>query len=94
MSIPAIEKHKITSEEKRIIALRRSAELKNRISDYLEIKEFIKTGIDLQHAAAKNKEKLLKIFKASEEQWQDWRWQMAHRIDSVTTLAKISGFGH
>ncbi|GBF33524.1 lysine 2,3-aminomutase [Desulfocucumis palustris] len=89
MSIPAIEKHKITAEEKRIIALRRAAELKNRISDYLEIKESIKTGIDLQDTVAKNKLKLLKYFNASEEQWQDWRWQMRHRIDSVTTLAKF-----
>ncbi len=89
MSIPAIEKHKITTEEKRMVALRRSAELKNRINDYLEIKELIKTGIDLQDTVAKNKEKMLKHFNATEEQWQDWHWQMGHRIDNVTTLSKF-----
>ena len=93
MSIPAIEKCKITSDEKRVIALRRSAELRQKITDYLDIKDTIKTGFDLQSVAEFNKKNLLKHYNATEEQWQNWRWQMAHRIDNVTTLSKLLDLG-
>ena len=36
-----------------------------------------------------NKAKLLGILGGSEEDWNDWKWQMKHRIDNVEDLAKF-----
>jgi glutamate 2,3-aminomutase len=89
MSVPVIEKCQFSGEEKRVIALRRSAELKKKISDYLEMKDTIKTGFDLQEIININRERLLIHFNSTEENWNDWRWQMSHRISDATTLARL-----
>ncbi len=85
----SIHKHTFTNEDKKDIAHRRASELKHRIADYLAVKDTIKTGFDIQQKAAQNREKLLHHYNASMEQWQDWQWQMNHRINNVTTLAQI-----
>jgi lysine 2,3-aminomutase len=78
-----------TDREKRNIALRRSAELKKRIGSYLERKDDIATGFDLQRRANSRKEQLLAYFRASEKDWEDWGWQMAHRISDAAVLGRI-----
>jgi lysine 2,3-aminomutase len=90
--MPAVEKRKFSDEEKRTMALRRAAELKKKISDYLEKKDVIHTGFDLREIIGLNKEKLLIHFGATEENWNDWRWQMSNRINDVTTLARLFCF--
>lgn len=35
------------------------------------------------------KEKLLSYFNGSDENWQDWHWQMAHRITNVDVLSRF-----
>lgn len=92
MSIPVSEKWKFSDEEKRTIALTRAAELKKKISDYLDKKDSIKTGFDLKEAIRLNKERLLNHFNATEEDWNDWRWQMSHRIRDAITLARLFDF--
>lgn len=74
---------------KKIISVGRAAELKSRISDYQEIKEEIKTGFEMQEVIKPNKEKLLALFKASIQDWDDWNWQMANRINDVEILAEL-----
>ncbi|MGI9862065.1 glutamate 2,3-aminomutase [Moorella naiadis] len=76
-------------EAKREIALTRAAELKARIVDYLEEKEKIPSGIEAAAGIAANKERILAYFGAGEEEWQDWRWQLTHRITSVAALAEL-----
>lgn len=92
MSIPVTEKWRFSDEEKRTIALMRAAELKKKIADYLEEKDSIKTGFDLQEIIRSNKEKLMAYFNATEENWNDWRWQVSHRISDAAVLAELFGF--
>lgn len=89
MSIPVSERLKFGDEEKRTIALTRAAELKKKINDYLEKKDTIKTGFELQDIVRVNKERLLIHYSATEKDWNDWRWQMSHRINDATTLARL-----
>ncbi len=76
-------------DEKRKIALQRADELKNRIRPYLEVKDSILTGFDLVDKNKKNKEKILDFFNATEDDWNDWHWQIRNRICDVETLGKI-----
>ena len=80
---------KLSVEEKRAISLKRVVELKKTIRDYQNTKDSIKTGFDLQDMIINNKLKMLVYFKATEENWNDWDWQLAHRINDVGTLSKI-----
>lgn len=92
MSVTIPENWKISEEEKRAISLTRAAELKSRISDYQEMKDAVKTGFEMQEIIKINKERLLSYFNATEDNWRDWRWQMAHRIDDVSTLSELFHF--
>ncbi|HHU32057.1 MAG: glutamate 2,3-aminomutase [Zhaonellaceae bacterium] len=82
-------KPELSQEEKRQIALRRASELKSRISDYLEVKDSIPCGLELTKQFQKNKERILGLLGGTEEDWQNWKWQMANRITSVEMLARI-----
>ena len=92
MSVRVLKKWKISEEEKRSISLRRASELRRSITDYLEAKNNLKTGFDLQELIGANKKKMLEYFNATEDDWENWRWQMAHRITDVKTLADLFGF--
>lgn len=78
-------------EEKREISLERATELKHKIDDYLEKKPLIKTGFEMSETLTGNKEKILAYFNATEEDWNNWHWQMSHRINDVHVLAQIMG---
>ncbi len=84
-----IGKYDTAGARKRVAALNRARELKGQISDYLEQKDLIKTGFDLQGAIRLNKERILKHFHAGEKDWQNWQWQMTHRINDVSVLETI-----
>ncbi len=92
MSLNIFESWKFGAQEKKAAALRRAAELKTRIGDYLKKKETIKTGFDLQDVFQLNKEKLLFHLNATKEDWNDWEWQMTHRIRDVDTLSKLFSY--
>ncbi len=79
----------LSQEEKQFLALKRARELKERISDFLEAKEKIYNGFDLQEKYLIQKEKILKFLSAAEEQWRDWRWQLRNRFTRVEELSKI-----
>ncbi|HPZ43126.1 MAG TPA: glutamate 2,3-aminomutase [Bacillota bacterium] len=89
MSLNAPQQKTISQDERTVIALNRAAELKERISDYLEEKETIKTGFDLENIILENKKRILNIFNATWKDWQNWRWQLSNRIHDVATLSKI-----
>jgi len=78
-----------TEAEKRAIALERAKELRQKIEPYLEAQKEIETGFKLADRFAARKEKLKEIFGATEEQWNDWHWQVANRITDVDTLSKV-----
>ncbi|MFX4262742.1 glutamate 2,3-aminomutase [Pelotomaculum propionicicum] len=87
-----VESWKFDEEEKKAIAVRRSNELKEKISDYLLQKGSIKTGFDFRETFLFNKELILRYFNATEENWRDWRWQLSHRICDAVTLSDLFGF--
>lgn len=87
-----IKKHRsFSDEEKRDIALGRADELKKKISDYLEKKKTIKTGFEMHERLKSNKEKMLAYFNGTEEDWNNWRWQMSHRINDASVLSQLLG---
>lgn len=77
------------SENKRKISLKRSSELKLRISDYMEAKDKIPVGLKMSDEISERKEKIKKVLNATEEQWNSYKWQMANRIKSTDILGKI-----
>ena len=81
-----------TKEEKREISLQRALVLKNKIKNYMQQKNLILTGFDLSENFQKKKSLILKYFKASENDWQDWHWQVAHRIDNINALKALINF--
>lgn len=74
---------------KRQIALERADSLAQRIVDYLEIRKTISKGLERAKENEEQKQRILKIFSASETDWNDWHWQLRHRIKDVETLAKF-----
>ncbi|MFY9603981.1 MAG: glutamate 2,3-aminomutase [bacterium] len=78
-----------TEAEKRAIALERAKELREKIEPFLEAQKDIETGFKLADKFAARKEKVKEIFGATEEQWNDWHWQVANRITDLDTLCKV-----
>ena len=76
-------------EIKREVSLCRASELKQEIADYLDIESTIETGMRLHERNLHNKEHILKYFQASENDWDNWAWQMKNRINDGNVLASI-----
>ncbi len=76
-------------KSKRDIALERADELKSRITDYLEAKQFIPKGLELTDEFKIRKQEILKIFGAKTENWNDWHWQLKNRIRDLDTLCEF-----
>lgn len=74
------------SRNKREIALSRAKELKSRIADYLEARKTIPKGLESTDAIRKRRENIMAKLNATEEQWNDWHWQLKNRIKDVETL--------
>jgi lysine 2,3-aminomutase len=69
----------------------RQIELTQMGSTFLNEKNKIPRADDPNRIVMKNalKERLLRIFNADEEDWNDWIWQMQHRITSVDSLCDV-----
>ena len=78
-------------DEKRRISLERASELHREIEDYLAFKDdFLRKTSEIRDVLSlKHKEELMSYFDASEEDWNDWHWQLRHRISSVSLLSKF-----
>ena len=76
---------------KRDISNKRASELKSQISDFISSKNSILTGTceDSIKNNNENKTKILSYFNSTEEDWQNWEWQISHRIKDVDTLTAI-----
>ncbi len=75
--------------KKQQVSIERAEELKGRIEDFLEARKRIPKGMDLEEEFIKRKTRILKVLDATEENWNDYRWQLTHRITDVETLSKI-----
>jgi glutamate 2,3-aminomutase len=76
---------------KRKIALERAKELKDRINDYIAVKDSIPRGMSpvWEEKIEDKKSKMLELFNATQEDWEDWRWQVRNRISDINILSKI-----
>ncbi|MFW6262414.1 MAG: glutamate 2,3-aminomutase [Thermotogota bacterium] len=74
---------------KKQLSLNRATELKTRIADFLEAKRHIKNGLDLTEEFNKNRERIMDALNCTQEQWDDYHWQLANRITEVSLLSRI-----
>ncbi|RJE48874.1 MULTISPECIES: glutamate 2,3-aminomutase [unclassified Dehalobacter] len=70
-------------------SIKRAEELKERIEPYLQKANQIPAGLNLTDLYSAQKERILQYFGATQEIWDDWRWQMSHRIMDVNTLDSL-----
>lgn len=77
-------------DNKREISLKRAEELNDCIKDFLEFKEkFIEEKEERASMTSWHKNELMSYFNATEEEWNDWHWQLKNRISSVNLLTKF-----
>ena len=79
----------MNSDDKRHASQKKHEELKAMAQDFLEAKRSIPTGLTAKKDIEENKERAMAHFQASEEDWNDWHWQIAHRISDAASLGKI-----
>lgn len=81
--------HMYIPEENRRIARERAKKHIEMISDYLEARKIIQTGFTCHDQYMQNKKRILKVFNGTDEDWNNWRWQLKNSIHDAATLAKI-----
>ena len=74
--------------ENRRLSIERANELKTRITDYIEARQTIRSGLDISASIALNKAKILGVLGGTEDDWDNWRWQMDNRISETEVLAR------
>lgn len=70
----------------RSLSLQRADELRESIREYLNREPYIETGFRVQDRTLKNQQRILEHYNASQDNWDDWAWQMKHRITTVEEL--------
>jgi len=74
---------------KKFMAEERANELKQHAAEFIAARRHIDTGFSVQREAQEIKALILELLNATEEDWNDWRWQLKNRIKDVKTLSKI-----
>lgn len=74
---------------KQHMAQQRARELKKLAAEFLAARPHIATGFTIQEEAQEIKARILKFFEATEDDWQNWRWQLKNRITDATTLSRF-----
>lgn len=82
-----IEKGKITDNQQR--ALERAEVLKSQIQDYKEALQKMPTGFAQWSQTLERQERFKNFFKASDADWDNWRWQLKNRITSTAVLKEL-----
>lgn len=80
---------KRSDEEKRLAALERAEELKQHVKGYREAVKSIPAGLNLNREFALRKKQILNKLGATEEQWNNWHWQMQNRVSDLDTLRQL-----
>ncbi|QMS84204.1 KamA family radical SAM protein [Candidatus Xianfuyuplasma coldseepsis] len=71
-----------------IESIRRSDELQEKTTQYLQFKSNIHQKImNSEDEYTKRKQRLLDYFNGTEDDWENWHWQMKNRIQDVATLS-------
>lgn len=69
----------------------RFAQLKDSIADYMQSRDSILTGLEDQERIEIQKRKIMDRLGANEEQWKDYRWQLANRFTDINDFADLIG---
>ena len=77
------------SRTRRQFALERATELREKIKDYLNVKDEIPTGFDLADEYSTARSHILDALEASDADWDDWHWQLGNRINTVESLSRF-----
>ena len=70
-------------------SIARAEELKSRIEDYMDEYDNISKGLKLSKEYETQKKRILEILGASNEDWDDYKWQLQNRINSTQQITKI-----
>ncbi|NLI90977.1 MAG: glutamate 2,3-aminomutase [Peptococcaceae bacterium] len=70
-------------------SVKRAQKLKEQAEPYLKQAKTVKTGFKLLEFYEMQKSRILRHFKATQEDWSNWHWQMRHRITDINTLDAI-----
>jgi len=73
----------------REISIQRAQELKTRIESYITESKNIKTGFTNQDNINTQKRKIMELLNCSDEEWNDWKWQLKNCINDVDVIGKI-----
>jgi lysine 2,3-aminomutase len=73
----------------RDISIKRAAELKESIADFLDYKKAFPTGYKEWEKIKSRQEHIKKVFGVSNKEWRDWKWQLRNRIQNVEQLEKF-----
>ncbi len=65
--------------------------LKNVIADYEAVKNSIRTGMDDSVRIRQQQDKIMHMLHATQEQWEDYKWQLKYRFTDAKDIAKILG---
>ncbi len=87
--LPVNDVSRATESARAASALSRADVLRELIEEYLEAKKTIRTGFDLADEFAAAQAKILEYLSGWETDWNNWRWQLRHRIADVETLAAL-----
>ncbi|MHB8962152.1 MAG: KamA family radical SAM protein [Saccharofermentanales bacterium] len=79
------------AEKVRKIRDKRFEGLKQEIADYESVKSGIRTGLDSADRIYRQKQKILQFLGASQEQWDDYKWQLKYRFTDADEIGKILG---
>lgn len=69
----------------------RFARLRGTIADYLQRKDKILTGIEDGERIEYQKKRIMARLGATEEQWNDYKWQLANRFTEISEFADLIG---
>ncbi|HEQ79278.1 MAG TPA: lysine 2,3-aminomutase, partial [Euryarchaeota archaeon] len=75
--------------EKRKAAQKKAMKLKEIAHDFLQAKKEVPTGIKESGQTEARKKEIMDILNASEDDWNDWHWQLDNRISDVETISKV-----
>lgn len=78
------------AEENRQIARERAKKRVELIAGYLEAKERIEDGFQHHPRYLENRRRILAALGGTEQDWDDWKWQLRNSIRDTATLARFT----
>ncbi|MDP3130413.1 MAG: lysine 2,3-aminomutase, partial [Bacillota bacterium] len=76
-------------QNKRQAALARADVLKARIDRYLEVRSEIPKGLERRIENDARQAEIMALCGADRKQWNDWRWQLKHRVRTAEDLSRF-----